>query len=39
MTKLYVTIFVEMKPEHWRLKGNQGIVVIYTSICFSIELI
>jgi len=33
--ELYVIIRVEMKPVYWELKVNQGIVVIYVSICFS----
>jgi len=32
---LYVIILVEMKPMYWRLKGNQGTMVTYVSICFS----
>jgi len=32
----YVTIFVEMKPEYWGLKGNQATMVTYASIYLSI---
>jgi len=32
---LYVIILVEMKPVYWGLKGNQGTMVTYVSICFS----
>jgi len=33
--ELYVIIRVEMKPVYWELKGNQGTMVIYVSICFN----
>jgi len=40
MTELYIiTILIEMKPVYWGLKENQGTMVTYASICFSIELI
>jgi len=32
---LYVIIMVQMKPVYWALKENQGIMITYTSICFS----
>ena len=32
---LYVIILVEMKPVYWGLKGNQGTMVTYVFICFS----
>jgi len=32
----YVIILVEMKSVCWRLKGNQGNMVTYVSICFNI---
>jgi len=35
----YITILFEMKPIYWGLKGNQGTMVTYASICFNIELI
>ena len=34
----YVTILVEMKPVYLGLKGNQGTIVTYVSISFSIKL-
>ena len=33
---LHVIILVEMKPTYYGLKGNQGTIVTYTSICFSV---
>jgi len=33
--ELYVIILVEMKPVYWGLKGNQGTMVKYVSICFN----